>query len=223
MSCQVSGVARAGTQINSSIDFDWWPKCCFVWAGRRTRTTKSFRYTSCSITKRSKQHASGWWKFPSAQTSQVQTDIDTRNFTGAKRNVIKLVNLLSLCHLFVVFTKTASVNLTAFFFCPFFEQGLFSAGPSSVSCTHPKSITHKLCSHDHWNCAEPIYVNKNWWWKWLDLENLKYDENVLTLRWFSKRIYRESVVVTVFMHLQVSKGHGESHATSSLTSKKITC
>lgn len=114
LSCQVSGVAGAGTQINPCIDFDWWPKCCFVWAGRRTRTTKSFRCTSCSITKRSKQHASGGWKFPSAPTSQGQTDTDTRNFTGATRNLLKLGNVLSLCHLVVIFAHTASVSLTAF-------------------------------------------------------------------------------------------------------------
>lgn len=142
MSCQVSEVAGAGTQIPSCIDFDWWPKCCFVWAGR-TRTTKSFSYTSCSRTTTSKQHASGGWKFLSAPTSQLQTDSDTRNFTGPKRNVIKLVNLLSLCHLFVVFIHTATVSVTTLWFVFFFlPKGLFSTNPSSpspfVNPPHPK-------------------------------------------------------------------------------------
>lgn len=103
MSCQVSGVAGAGTPTNSCIDLDGWPKCCFVWAGRRARTTKSFRYTSCSITKRSKQHASGGWKFPSAPTSQLQTHRH-QEFHWSEEKCSKtcksIVTLSSFCRLY---------------------------------------------------------------------------------------------------------------------------
>lgn len=106
------------------------PKWGFLHAERRTHPTKSFGYMSFPLTRTPTMCL---WLLKVAVSSCFRSSerFWHEGFSGARRNVIKLVNLLSLCHLFVIFTHTAfpAVSLKALFFI---TQHLFNINSLSV-------------------------------------------------------------------------------------------
>lgn len=78
------------------------------------RTIQPFRCMACSLTRN--QTMCPWLlKVTVATISKAQITYWHKECSGARRNVLKLVNPLSLCHLFVIFTHTAlpAAGLTA--------------------------------------------------------------------------------------------------------------